>query len=915
MPPGGQTVGSVNVRVAPDTSEFADKLKGYLERLERTLKAVLRVEIDIDDSKLRSRLAAISRTNVPDIEVPVSPELAAGFAAELKGKVAAAARAAKATVNVDIDVDRNGGLSRAGSFLSSVGQGLSSTLGLFGSLGSVASNVGGKVAGVGDAFISMGAAGTGALSKVGPPMLAAASIVTELAGAALSAGLELVKMAAIAGTVTFAIGALAVAAGGLPGLIAAGGAAFAIMQLGADGAKKAVERIKPQMDGLKRAISSIVETKLGDTLASLASTIEGPLTRGLSVVTRSALGLVDALAGVFRTPAGQALLEKSLGNVAMLISTITPGVTNLAGAFLRVAANGSVVASLGDIINDLTNKTAVWFDMMNNSGRFSRGMEVLRTVLSSISDLLFSVLTKAADFFIGAGPGVALFFDGIKRAIDRIDFTSLGESFGMIAGAIGNVIGAIPPGAFDVIVDGVRQLAEAVANFLNSPGGIVLLTGAIVAFGFALQLAAGFVSWFAGLMNDLTLVAAQVFSFFQNLGPNITAGFESAQAAVVGFFANFVATLATTFMVIYTTVTTWLANTVASIVTKWNEAVTWVTNAVSNILAAVRSGFSTMYNVVASAVMTVVNAVRNGFNNAVAAVRSAGSSIIAAVVSAFNSVRSSISNAISTVVSVVRSGFNNVVSAMRNAMSSALAAVRSAFSSVVAAVRSGISNAVSAVRSFVGSFASAGRAIIEGVVNGVRGGVGALVGAVRNAAQTALNAAKNFLGINSPSRLFREVVGRAIPEGVGVGITKYLPYVENAARNLASKALVMTRRVMGSGIKADDFGAGVSLALNNAADNLLSRPWFDAGRDIVGELQRGLASQDLTLAGVGAGAASWRAPAPADPAPTTGGAGPTQDVVEAFAAALDGKEFVIDSQGGQVLARWVNKANEKNERR
>lgn len=65
---------------------------------------------------------------------------------------------------------------------------------------------------------------------------------------------------------------------------------------------------------------------------------------------------------------------------------------------------------------------------------------------------------------------------------------------------------------------------------------------------------------------------------------------------------------------------------------------------------------------------------------------------------------------------------------------------------------------------------SLGTNIISGIVSGVTGGAGRIAEAAKNAAKNAFEAAKNFLGIKSPSRLFRDQVGKMISAGMALGI-------------------------------------------------------------------------------------------------------------------------------------------------
>jgi hypothetical protein len=63
-----------------------------------------------------------------------------------------------------------------------------------------------------------------------------------------------------------------------------------------------------------------------------------------------------------------------------------------------------------------------------------------------------------------------------------------------------------------------------------------------------------------------------------------------------------------------------------------------------------------------------------------------------------------------------------------------------------------------------------GKSIIDGISSGISGAVGALEGAIEHAAQSALDAAKRALGIGSPSKVFADLVGVPIAQGIAQGI-------------------------------------------------------------------------------------------------------------------------------------------------
>lgn len=100
-------------------------------------------------------------------------------------------------------------------------------------------------------------------------------------------------------------------------------------------------------------------------------------------------------------------------------------------------------------------------------------------------------------------------------------------------------------------------------------------------------------------------------------------------------------------------------------------------------------------------------------------------------------------------------------------------AIKGAAGNVVSAVKSIISKIKSNFQSI--NWGSIGKAIVTGVANGITNGAGAIVRAAKNAAKKAFDAAKSFLGINSPSRLFRDEVGKYMAEGMGVGFEENVP--------------------------------------------------------------------------------------------------------------------------------------------
>ena len=72
-------------------------------------------------------------------------------------------------------------------------------------------------------------------------------------------------------------------------------------------------------------------------------------------------------------------------------------------------------------------------------------------------------------------------------------------------------------------------------------------------------------------------------------------------------------------------------------------------------------------------------------------------------------------------------------------------------------------------------WADIGLNIIEGIASGIWNAGGRIIEAAKSAAKSAFDAACDFLGINSPSRLFRDKVGKYMALGMGIGFEKNVP--------------------------------------------------------------------------------------------------------------------------------------------
>lgn len=223
---------------------------------------------------------------------------------------------------------------------------------------------------------------------------------------------------------------------------------------------------------------------------------------------------------------------------------------------------------------------------------------------------------------------------------------------------------------------------------------------------------------------------------------------------------NLVAVFQTVLPVIQQQFQTWgteIQNVINAVFPFIQTVITTVMNIINGIITTVLAALQGNWNGVWTGIQNIAVRVWNGIQNIVTAGMNTISGVVLAVMNAISSTWSGLWN---TVKGLASNAWNGITGAVRNGVNT------------VANTVSGIGGKIKGAFSNAGSWlVSAGNNIIQGLINGIKGAIGNAVAAVKNAASSIVDAAKSALGIHSPSRVFRDEVGKMIPAGLGVGVT------------------------------------------------------------------------------------------------------------------------------------------------
>ena len=360
------------------------------------------------------------------------------------------------------------------------------------------------------------------------------------------------------------------------------------------------------------------------------------------------------------------------------------------------------------------------FNMMKASAKdFLGNLTLGRDVSQSLQNLVTSTRT----FLSNLMPALGNIAKGLVNVI--------GTTFPQMFSKIGNSLGASMPG---LISKGLTMVTQFTASLRKNAGKFVS-----AGMEMLLKLAQGWANSMPVMIQKIPQIITNIAGLINDNAPKIMVTGGKIIITLVKGLINAIPTL--------------IANIPQILRAMWNAftAFNWMSlgsSMISGIAGALRSGIGSLFSAAQSLCVTIVNA----FINLPTVLFNAGATAIVHLIQGFRSAWGVITSIGGRIVVAVISGLVSLASRMWSSAKSAASRMFSAFRAV--------------------SWGSVGTHIISGIIRGIAGAAGKLFSAMKNLASKALSAAKKVLGINSPSRVFAAEVGRWIPAGIAVGVTK-----------------------------------------------------------------------------------------------------------------------------------------------
>lgn len=452
---------------------------------------------------------------------------------------------------------------------------------------------------------------------------------------------------------------------------------------------------------------------------------------------------------------------------------LTSLVTKLGGVGTAVAGFFGRFGSYGGIIGFLSTKMSTFGSAVTLCGGGVRGFATV--VGSGLKTALTGLLNPVTLIVAGIAALAAAFIymmstNEVFRSNVMALVASIGQSLAPIIQTVVQTVTQLAANVLPVITNAIASLAPVLAQIV-----VVIL-----------QVVAALAPIIAQLVSALLPVIAEIITVVTNI---IVAILPAVTAAI-----NVVISIIQTLIPIVSSIISVVVSVVSAVV----SAIGSVISVVGNILAVVGGAISTVIGFLGNILAVVVSV----FGGIIGTVVSVISSVVGTILGGFSKawnfisgIANSIGSCIGNLFSIISGIFNNIVSTIQNAVSTAFNAAKDAFNNIKDAVGDAIGNVLKTVGELPGKIKdffknagewllNAGKNLIQGLWNGINNAKDWILDKISGFVDGIIGGIKDFFGIGSPSKVMAAEVGRFLPSGIGVGVTKYADEALDPMRDL-----------------------------------------------------------------------------------------------------------------------------------
>lgn len=398
--------------------------------------------------------------------------------------------------------------------------------------------------------------------------------------------------------------------------------------------------------------------------------------------------------------------------------------------------------------------------------------EGFRKVIIGIWEAVKGAFIGAKDAIVGAWNGMVSWFanlwDGIKNA-----FTSAVNGIKTFMSSSWDSIKSSTTAAWSAIISGIMTVVQPFINvFLNmwnslSDGLSMMWQGIQMIAQGAWELLKNII------LAPVLMIVDLVTGDFSSMGSHLSQIWENIKAAA---------------LLIWDGIKTYFSGVITAIV-----------DFATSQFESFKNGLSAIWNFISSTAISVWQSIKSAITNLI-------SSTVSTAQSMWENLKNTVINIFNNILSTASSTWNNIKSSISNAINGA---------------KDAVSNAINSIKNFFTSIGDIdlfeiGKNVIQGLINGIGSMAKAVGDKISEVAGGIKDKITGALGIHSPSRWMRDMVGKNMMLGWEIGIDRNAKVPQLAMQNAVDGVIlpsVTAESLLSS--RVNSATSGVSQIVNN----------------------------------------------------------------------------------------------------
>lgn len=615
---------------------------------------------------------------------------------------------------------------------------------------------------------------------------------------------QIVKWAAIAaaigpvlmvlGKLTSSVGSIITTFGKIPGAIAKAKSAFTAVSAAIGGISAPVVAVVAVIGVLIAAFANLWKTneEFRNKMTAIWDGIK-------SKFESFAQGIVDRLNA----------LGFDFENFGEVVKAIWDGFCSLLAPIFEGVFN-QVSVILGSVLDALTGIFDVFIGIF--TGNWDQAWQGVKETFGAVWDLIK-----------GTFESWAMAFKGITDTVLGWFGTTWDETWTNIKQFFVDIWNGITS-FFSNVISSIKM---AVSNFITT------------IINFFAQLPTNIANFITNAYNSVVTWVSNMVAKAREMGQNFL-------NAVVSFFTNLPYKVGYFIGNTLTNIVIWVGNMVAKAremgTNFLNNVVSFFTQLPGKVLQFITSAFNNVQTWATNMVNKAREMGTNFINNVVSFFTQLPGKVLQFITSAFNNVQTWATNMANKAREMGTNFINNVVSFMQQLPGKIKQYLDSAITNLATwvtqmgqkgkeAVQSLIDNVKSVASGIADKVKSIGSDIVSGVWNGIKAAKDTFVSNVKSFFSGIVDGVKDALGIGSPSKVFRDEIGKWLPPGVVQGFEAAMPSAMKAIQKDLNKGI--------DNIDTDNISVGAGITVSGFADKLKSiynkvALWFESIESRIG---------------------------------------------------------------------------------